>query len=168
MDMVVAVFDEVDNVVWAPQNNAPAGQMEQVVALPVNPANRYVVQVYETNGREGNYFMTIEGNGASVIILSRGILTNDDTQQDFIIPYARHFWYYYGEVGDTVDVLTTADDGQLMLIWLRDQRANLLTDDLGTEEELLEFTLPETGLYLVWLEELSYEEAFYEVTVTNN
>jgi hypothetical protein len=36
------------------------------------------------------------------------------------------------------------------------------------EEEIVDVELPETGLYLIWLEEFAYEPAPYTITVRNN
>ncbi len=173
MNIVVAVYDEADNTVLAPQDNAPAGQLEEIRNLRVDPTKSYIVQVYETNGRDGAYFMTIVGDQTEVVLFSRGILSYGLTRQDTIAADHRHFWYFYGEAGDVIDITTTTDANKLILISLYDMNADLLSDDDGVEleyveEEILDFTLPETGLYLIWLEEFAYESAPYTLTIRDD
>ena len=172
MNLAVAVYDEADNLLIE-QNNAPAGQLERVVNLRVDPDIAYVIQVYETNGREGTYFMTIVGDRTEVILNSRGILTYGQTRQDILAEDHRHFWYFYGNAGDIIDITTTTDADKLILISLYDMNADLVVDEDGIEleyieEEILDLELPETGLYLIWLEEFAYEAASYTITVRNN
>lgn len=172
MNVAVAVYDGDDNLLVT-QDNAPAGQLEEITNLRVDPAKTYIIQVYETNGRPGGYFMTIVGNQTEVVLYSRGLLSSGLTRQDRMAAYHRHFWYFYGEAGDVIDITTTTDPDKLILISLYDMNADLMFDDNGdkleyVEEEILDFTLPETGLYLIWLEEVGYEPASYSITVISN
>lgn len=169
MNMAVAVFDGDDNLLVT-QDNAPAGQLEEITNLRVDPAKTYIIQVYETNGRSGAYFMTIVGDQTEVVLYSRGLLSSGLTRQDGMAADHRHFWYFYGRAGDVIDITTTTTPDRLILISLYDMNADLMTDDDGdeleyVEEEILDFTLPETGLYLIWLEEFGYEAASYSITV---
>ncbi|MCL4264291.1 MAG: hypothetical protein KJ069_13795 [Anaerolineae bacterium] len=172
MNLVIAVYDEQDNLL-VEQDNAPAGQLEEIRNLRLDPTQTYIIQVYETNGRPGVYFMTIVGDQTEVVLYSRGILSSGLTRQDILAAEHRHFWYFYGEAGDVIDITTTTDPDKLILISLYDMNADLLSDDDGVEleyveEEILDFTLPETGLYLIWLEEFAYELAPYSITVIVN
>lgn len=172
MNVAVAVYDGDDNLLVT-QDNAPAGQLEEITNLRVDPAKTYIIQVYETNGRPGGYFMTIAGNQTEVVLYSRGLLSSGLTRQDRLAADHRHFWYYYGEAGDVIDITTTTDPDKLILISLYDMNADLMSDENGdeleyVEEEILDFTLPETGLYLIWLEEFGYEPASYSITVISN
>ncbi len=170
MNIAIAVYDETDNLIVT-QDNAPAGQMEEIRNLRVDPTKTYIIQVYETTGRAGNYFMTIVGDQTEVILYSRGLLSGGISRQDTLAADHRHFWYFYGQAGDVIDITTTTDPDKLILISLYDMNADLLLDDDGVEleyveEAILDFPLPETGLYLIWLEEFAYEQAPYSITVT--
>ncbi len=172
MNLAVAVYDETDTLLLE-QNNAPAGQLEEVRGLVVDPDGTYIIQVYDVNGAEGHYFITIVGNEPEIVLYSRGILPYGSMRQDAIAADHRHFWYFYGQAGDVVDILTTANGSGLLLISLYDKDADLMEDDNGdvleyVEEEIIDFTLPETGLYLIWLEEFAYEPASYTITVVKN
>ncbi|HRQ41873.1 MAG TPA: hypothetical protein PLD25_28455 [Chloroflexota bacterium] len=172
MNVAIAVYDDSDNLLMT-QDNAPAGQLEEIRNLRVDPTQTYIIQVYETNGRGGAYFMTIVGDQAGLVLYSRGILSSGLTRQDRLAADHRHFWYFYGQAGDVVDITTTTDPDKLILISFYDMNADLLTDDNGdeleyVEEEILDFTLPETGLYLIWLEEFAYEPASYSITIIAN
>lgn len=172
INLALAVYDEQDNLLME-QNNAPAGQLEQIVGLPVNPDNAYTVQVYDANGLTGNYFLTIVGNQTEDKLSSRGILQYNNTRQDRLAEFVRHFWYFYGEAGDVIDVTAVTGSDEIILISLYDENADVLFDDNGdaleyVEGEILDFTLPATGLYLIWLEELVFDPASYTLTLTGN
>jgi hypothetical protein len=127
--------------------------------------------VYDANGLPGNYFLTIVGNQTEIILSSRGILQYNNSRQDTLADGARHFWYFYGEAGDVVDVSAVTGSDEIILISLYDQSADILLDDNGDpleyiEEEIVDFTLPATGLYLIWLEESIFDPANYTLTLT--
>lgn len=172
MDIAIAVFDDSDTPLRV-QNNAPAGQLEEIQNLPVDPNGTYIVQVYDANGIAGHYFMSIVGNETGLVLLSKGILAYGATRQVTIAEDHNHFWYFYGQAGDVVDITTVAQGDDLMLLSLYDQRAALLDDENGNslqyeEEEILDVTLPETGLYLIWVSEEFSTPASYSITVTKN
>jgi hypothetical protein len=60
-----------------------------------------------------------------------------------------------------------------MLISLYDKDAELLEDDNGdfleyVEVEIQDVTLPQTGLYLIWVEEFAYDSANYSIALLEN
>jgi hypothetical protein len=172
VDIAIAVFDDSDTPLRV-QNSAPAGQVETMQNLMVDPNGTYTVQVYDANGMPGHYFMTIVGNETGLVLLSKGILSNGVTQQAMIAEDHNHFWYFYGQAGDVVDITTIAQGNALMILSLYDQRAALLDDENGNalqyeEEEILDVTLPDTGLYLIWVEEEFFTPASYSITLIKN
>jgi len=169
MNLTLVVFDEIDNELIN-QNNAPAGQIEEITNLMVNPNETYIIQVYEVNGLAGDYFLTIEGNDSPLLLSSRGVLTYGETQSDMLPEGDYHFWYFNGEAGDVIDIITAADNNQLLLITLLDSQNDIVRDEFGDfieyiEEEVTDLTLPATGLYLIWLEEFAYETTNYSITL---
>lgn len=172
MNLALTVIDEIDNEI-ANQNSAPAGQLETIANLSVNPNETYIVQVYEANGIGGDYFMTIEGNNSAIVLSSRGVLRYGETKMDSLPEADYHFWYFYGEADDIIDIVTSADNNGLLLISLNDSKGEIVQDEFGNfieyiEEEVTDLTLPASGLYLIWLEEFAYEPTNYSVSLVRH
>lgn len=174
MNLSLVVFDEIDNEI-ANQNSAGVGQMETINNISVDPDAAYIIQVFETNGIEGDYFMTIVGNETEIILSSRGVLTYGDLRADALPEDHRHFWYFYAEADDVIDITTSADAAmdKFLLITLFDAEGEIVEDEFGEiveymEEEVLDLTIQETGLYLIWLEEFAYEPTNYTISIDDH
>lgn len=172
MNLALTVIDEIDNEI-ANQNSAPTGQIEAIANLSVNPNETYIVQVYEANGIGGDYFMTIEGNNSTIILSSRGVLRYGETKMDSLPEGDYHFWYFYGQANDVIDIVTSADNNGLLLISLNDSKGEIVQDEFGNyieyiEEEVTDLRLPASSLYLIWLEEFAYEPTNYSISLVRH
>lgn len=170
MDLVIAVFDNQQNLL-VEQNSSPAGHLESIINLIVDPSQRYVVQVYERQGLPGDYFITLVGDDPDIVLSSRGVLTYGQTGQDHMHEGHYHFWYFYGQQGDVVNITTVAADSRLLLLTLYNHEGDVMQDSSGrnleyVEETISNFTVPETGLYLIWLEEAIFDPATYSITIS--
>ncbi|MCP4358923.1 MAG: hypothetical protein GY796_12965 [Chloroflexi bacterium] len=172
VDPIIAVFDETDNLIME-QNDAPAGQIETINSLVVNPTGIYIIQVYGANGNGGDYFVTIDSNESSGLVpASQELLAYGENSGGSIAEDNIHFWYFASEAGDTIDISTSATGDNTMLISLYDKSYDLVQDMNGDDikwidEVVKNVALPETGLYVISLEEGAYNQADYTISLSS-
>ncbi len=167
VNATVAVFNSNGDLLIE-QNKSGKGYLEEIIQLTVNPDETYTVEVFDENGNSGAYYLTIVGDQVPAVLSSRGILNYGETREDYLPENHRHFWYFNGQMGETISITTTAELDTLILISLYDSQADVLEDEHGNpieyiEESVIDIVLPETGLYLIWLEEFSYDATDYSL-----
>jgi hypothetical protein len=79
-----------------------------------------------------------------------------------------HFWHVYGTAGETVTIRVTPSDSSDLFIRLFGPNDTLLVDfhdetGDGEVEEILSFTLPETGIYSILVGEFNFGRSDYSI-----
>ena len=158
-------------------NESPAGEIETIGRQTLNQAGTYRIIVREGEQRASVYhIMALDQFNASLIF--SGILDIGETHSDTLKEFTDNFWFFNGEGNMSVDItVAPTDSNRDVLFKLYGPDGALLTGSYGDEgwidsglngepEELLDFTLPGTGLYAVHVGESSFEPAGFTITVT--
>ncbi len=170
-------FDIVDENggVIASQDVPGGGAIGTAAGVPVDPAQFYTLEIYATDGSSGNYAIVLWGNDEFAVL---------NEAQDFLdygqigsatFPFAEayHYWFFYGQAGEVVDIVTSSEPDRLILVSLYDGQGNVVVDangdDVGlVDQEALGISLPETGLYAIWLFENDFLSSNYTIRVSRN
>lgn len=169
IDTVLAIRKESGEQILS-QNEQSYGELETINNFRLEPQTNYLIEVYSASGVGGDYILTVWGDDSEIVLNSRGILQSGTQESDTIAADHRHFWYFYATQGQTAVLDVPTSNGRVMLITLLDDNGDLVENDDGPVEyieESLEATqLPATGLYIIWLEEVTYDPANYTITLT--
>lgn len=169
------LLDGDDNILTS-SDKAGAGAIESINNFSVNPDNEYFLRVYTTSQEDGNYIVLVWGSG-ELQLNARGYLNYNQPKTD-TIPASnsvRHFWFFYGEEEEVVDITTSTvstppDNDPAMVISMYDTNGEYMELDgdeiLWFDVEVENIKLPADGLYAIWLEEISYDAAEYTVSIS--
>ncbi len=147
-------------VILTDRNSVPAGGVESI-SLPVTSAGEYILQVYETSGQGGRYFISLWdeiGDYRPMGTLQTGVQRSATITQIMV-----HVWFFQGSAGQTVTIQTAAPSGSDLLLSLYDPTEELLTYQSGL---IGQFVLPESGWYKLEVEEFNREQTTYQMTMT--
>ncbi|MCP4424772.1 MAG: hypothetical protein GY803_09790 [Chloroflexi bacterium] len=167
VDIVVIVIDPSGAALIA-QDNAGAGQVEVVSDLNMSQAGEYQIVVYAVNDAVGDYGLMALDDLSSPFIFD--VIAYNEPVFTSFNESVEQFWFFTGDDTDTVSI--TADPNDTADIGIDflgpDNEALIIKDDnpldLGGEgetEQLLNYRLPISGLYGLWL----YGEAEGTITV---
>ena len=154
---------------------AGANQIEAVKQLSVNPNQEYKIRVFNQGSTgEGNYILTVWGNVDGTYYDVRGILSFGQSGNATIpaatdLLYPTHLWFFYGQQNDVITIDTSSPD-ESMLISLYDPEGNIVETDFEeidyVEDIVEDVPLPATGLYIISLEELTYDMTAYTIRLS--
>jgi hypothetical protein len=171
LDIEITILDPSGAVV-AQQNNAQGGSPEVLAAVPLSELGTYDILITSENDETGFY-----------AILALDVL--DDDYYTFVFndtlevgqsetttarPNNDHFWFFFGTAGETVTIRVSPTDISDLFIRLFGPNDSLLVDfhnetGEGEVEELLSFTLPDTGFYSLLLGELNFGASTYTISL---
>ena len=170
-------FDLVDEngVVVASQDVPAGGKLGTAAGISVDPTLLYTLEIYSPDGSAGDYAITLWGDDEfSVPNEARGFLEYGQMGSASLpADGASHYWFFYGQAGETVDVVTSSEPDRLLLVSLYDGQGNVVLDANGddvewVDEEALGVPLPRTGLYAIWLIENDFQSSNYTIQVSQN
>ena len=171
MNLGLELLDYDDNVLTG-SDRAGANEIEEISNFSIDPEMEHYLHIFAESPVEGSYILIIWGS-EGLSLDARGYLNYNQPQSTTIeaSESIRHFWFFYGEENDVVDIVTTtSDDLSAMVISMYDVNGDYMELDgdelLFWEEEIRNITLPEDGLYAFWLEEEAFGEAEYTVTIS--
>jgi len=171
-DPVLKIVDEGGNTV-VDQNNAGAGAVERVERLALNAGESYQLVVREKDGQAAGYSFTIDdGDGANILFFVAP-LAYDETKNTLMGTDQIDFWHFFGEEGDVVTIAVVPNDESDVLFLLLtpllvDMSDDYIDDRPSGQPEQATFTLPEAGLYTIWVEEWTLSGSDYLVTLTKS
>lgn len=151
-DIVLRIVRENLSVIQQADNN-PAGGPESLAAVPLNENEDYFVQVYSPTGASTNYCLVVsdevEWFPGDVIAgsMSYGNIVSNDTYEGGI-----DYWCFMGSSGDVISIVNTPDDSseENLFIGLHGPPSyGPLGDDYFDGLQLLNFSLPETGMFVL-------------------
>ena len=170
-DISLALVDTtMDQIVG--QNLVQGNEIETAVFPNLNPTHTYHLNVNNPTQADNDYVALVWGDD-SLQLEAKDILEYGEAVSA-TIPASdsiRHFYFFYGEAGDVVSIKITTEGGTTaMVISVYDVHGDFLEAD-GDElrfidEEINNVQLSETGLYTLWLEELTFDLANYTVAVS--
>lgn len=175
-DLSLEIQDSEGETVAA-SNVSAAGQVERIAAQTFNEGGTFRIIVREVQQRSSAYhIMALNQFNAS--LLFSGILDIGETENDTLDEFTDNFWFFSGESNMSVDItVSPTQNNRDVLFKVYGPDGALLTGSYGPEgwidnglngesEELLNFTLPGTGLYAIHVGESSFEAADFTITVT--
>ncbi|MFZ0543861.1 MAG: PPC domain-containing protein [Candidatus Promineifilaceae bacterium] len=173
LDAVIMIQDPSGNIV-AQQNDAQDGAPEILTEVPLGDPGTYNILITGENDSTGYYailvtdgldedYYTFVFNGTIAIGDSRSV--NERPNND-------HFWHFYGEAGTIITIRVTPSDNADLFIRLFGPNDTLPVDfhnesSAGEAEEILSFSLPDTGFYSILVGELSFGAATYTISLTS-
>ena len=156
MNLGITILDENLNVVKT-QDASLAG-LPEIMYFDPPDAEDYKVRISERNGIGGGYLLTI---GVDPILLNaRGMLTYGLPRGGTVYEDELDYWFFQGQKGDVVEITISSEAGAdtYALLFMADG------DDIGGLDETI--TLPDTGWYIIELEEFELQQNSYDITVS--
>jgi len=174
MSITFDLVDENGRII-ASQDVPAGGKLGTAAGVPVDPALFYTLEIYSPDGSAGGYAITLWGDDEFAVpneargFLEYGQMGSASLQADG----ASHYWYFYGQAGEVVDIVTSFEPDRLLLISLYDGQGDVVADANGdnvelVDQEALGIPLSETGLYAIWLIENDFQSSNYTIRVDRN
>jgi hypothetical protein len=168
LDASITIRDSSGNIV-AEQNEAQDGAPEVMGGVLLTQPGDYEILISSANETTG-YYAILVLNEESYSFIFNGTLDLGDSQSNNLNENNDHFWQFYGTAGQTVTINVTPSDASNLFLRLFGPNDTLLVDfhdesDEGEPEELVSFTLPDTGIYSLLIGELSFGSAAYTITL---
>ena len=174
MSVTFDLVDENGGVI-ASQDVPAGGKLGTAAGIPVDPALFYTLEIYSPDGSAGDYAITLWGDDEFAVpnesrgFLEYGQMGSVSLQADG----ASHYWFFYGQAGESVDIVTSSEPDRLLLVSLYDGEGEVVIDANGddvelVDEEALGVPLPRTGLYAIWLIENDFQSSNYTIRVSRN
>lgn len=156
------------------QNSAAAGQLETLTITVASDEERYEVLVENADRSATDYFIVIHDadpdNGDFQRVVN-GLLTSGSQQNNVNLPEdTDHIWYFIGNEGDELSITVTpgSDDdtfAALIGIGTDEDLGNAVDGDYG-EEDTVDYTLPNSGLYVIVVGDWDYDGGSYGIVIT--
>jgi hypothetical protein len=171
VDVMISIVDLLENTLWE-QNLSPAGSVEAMVNAPLPSAGDYQVRLVSANSSAGSYAMMILFKD-SYQFVAQDILDYGSSEAGTLEANNDHFWFFHGASGETITLsLTPFDSGDLFLEVYGPDGGNLtgFFDDTaaGETETLVDFDLPENGMYSIRMGEYDFLPSSYQITLNSS
>jgi hypothetical protein len=144
-----------------------ASQALILTDIPLTEPGTYEILVSTAAGSSGNYAILV-GDEESYNFVFRGFLEDGDSFDAEMAAESDHFWHFTGQAGEVINIVVTPNDVEDLFLRLFGSDGNRLVEfhDLeagGEAEELVDYSLPETGLYSLLVGENDFESAEYSI-----
>ncbi|MCB8944889.1 MAG: pre-peptidase C-terminal domain-containing protein [Ardenticatenaceae bacterium] len=166
-DLLISIVDE-ERTILAEDNtgpNSPAviGQFE------LNTAGPYLIYVQTQDGSPADYALMLLYADSLNFIFQPVIAYGADEVVN-LPPVSEHFWHFAGNTGDQITITVDPDDTTNVFLELYGPDANRISNPFISSggdgvTEVLEFTLPEDGLYSIRVGEWDFGAGSYELTL---
>lgn len=156
------------------QNSAGAGSVERIAGLEVDIGGTLSIVVQESD-RQATYYALLLNKSSYVtdtFYNLAGLLAYNQGQSATLPPNNDQIWVFPGEGGDTVSINLAPQGSSDLIFNLYGPTGNTLLDDYrndsgaGQAEFLLNYTLPDDGLYAIHVGEFDFAAANYTLTVS--
>ncbi len=170
LDAGIAIRDPSGNIV-AQQNKSQDNSPEIMVAIPLNETGTYDILITNENNASGHYAILVL-NDESYTFVFNGTLDKGQSESAELRENNDHFWNFFGTAGETITIRVTPADDSNLFIRMFGADATLVVDfhdetGSGEVEELLSFTLPDTGFYSILVGELNFGASNYMIALMN-
>lgn len=173
-DMRLAVLDPAGNRI-VDQNDSGTGEIERIEALEAGTTGTYRLLINEDQGRDTDYLMILLNNGydSYYAFSFAGVLTYGSTRSGSLGEEMDQFWFFFGNAGERVNINVAPTDSSNLFLEVYDPEGNMEVDTVdeaggGGTEQVLNFQLPNTGLFAIRVGEMDYQPASYTVLVARN
>lgn len=168
LDAGIMIRDPSGNIVGQ-QNNAQDGAPEVLVTVPLTELGTYDVLITNENDVTGYYAILVLTEESYTFVFN-GTIDTGQSEPAELKTDNDHFWHFYGTAGDIVTIRVTPNDNSDLFIRLFDPEAHLTVElhnetGPGEVEELLSYTLPDTGFYSILVGELNFGAANYTISL---
>jgi hypothetical protein len=171
LDIEITILDPSGAVV-AQQNNAQGGSPEVLTAVSLSELGTYDILVTSENGETGFYAILVLDvlDDDYYTFVFNNTLEVGQSETTTARPNNDHFWFFFGTAGEQVTIRVSPTDISDLFIRLFGPDDSLLVDfhnetGEGEVEELLSFTLTETGFYSLLLGELNFGASSYTISL---
>jgi hypothetical protein len=174
-DFVISIIDESDNAIIDQQNNGASDELEIAVVNSAD-AGIYSIQVATVDSASGYYAIAgIDGDSISSLPTAyKGILEDGDSLRSTVEIDYEDYWFFYAEAGDSVTITVEPFDINAdMIIYLYNDKVDgsgpiidVDSPTLGATEALVDFVIPQDGVYMIATSEFDFNEVDYEITLS--
>lgn len=167
--MAISFYD-LDGDLIAEQNDAQNGEPEILSSLALPSAGTYEIRVHSPGNASGQYAILVYDEGSYPFIF-QGTLAYGGSQNAALDVESDHFWHFVGQSGDVVTVnVDQSDNSDLILRLYGPDGLSLIEysnkSPAGIPERLLNYSLPDSGLYSVVVGEFNFGRAVYQIIIT--
>lgn len=167
------IVDENEAVIAT--QDVSGGDIGTAAGITVDPAQFYTIEIFAPDSSVGNYAIVLWGNDPlATPNEAQGFLAYGQTASAALRADGdNHYWFFYGQAGELVDITTSSEPDRLLLLSLYDRQGNVVVDGNGDDVELIDqealaVPLPETGLYAIWLIENDFSSSNYTIQLRRN
>lgn len=173
-DVVLTVLDPAGNRVIE-QNDSGPGEIERIEAFEAQGSGGYRVVISEASAAETYYALLLLNSNYEDYypFVFAGMLAYGSNVTASMAEATDHFWFFFGNAQDVVNINVAPTDQTDLFIDLFDPEGDVLEDSIdsggsGGSEQLNNFVLPSTGLYGIRVGEISYEASNFTILVSRN
>lgn len=168
LDVSITIRDPFGAVV-AQQNSAQDGSPEVLSAVFLTTIGSYDILISSETGATGYYAILVLDQDSYTFVFNQTLDMGQDETTN-LHENNDHFWFFYGAAGESVTIRVSPLDDADLFMRLFGPGGILLIDfhnetGEGEVEELLDFTLPETGFYSLLVGELAFGAATYTISL---
>ncbi|MEM7333404.1 MAG: hypothetical protein AAF490_15045 [Chloroflexota bacterium] len=164
---IISLIDPLDNVIIDSQDSSKAGEIEAIQNLGISGSGTYQLFISSEGNIATEYMVNYYDTRSSPQLAFEGILGNTATLSDVILIDWDDNWIFYAEENDIINVLvdpTEPDVDLFLTLWSKDGDEAESDEDIGLSEEIANFQIPSTGLYVLQIGEWDFEETGYTIT----
>ena len=170
LDVTVSVVDP-DGQTIAQQNNASNGEPEILSGVTLMNPGVYDILVSSPTGEPGNYSILVS-NEESYSYIFQGTLQIGDGRTATAAAENDHFWHFTGSAGQAVTIVVIpTGDSDLFLNLFDTHGVPLIRfhneTSSGEPEQIINYVLPESGIYPLRVGEFNYNPYEYEIFLTD-
>jgi hypothetical protein len=170
MDVSLTIRDPQGETIIDNQNTGGAGQPETAVLSEVENGN-YEILIIQAGGTAASYALAVLNEFSQPLVFA-GSLSYSDTRTANLPANKDHMWHFQGAAGHSINVAIRPQGSANLSFGLYNPAMQELTwiDEAGAggNEQLINFLLPVTGFYTIWVQEDLFEAATYEINLTRN
>jgi hypothetical protein len=170
LDIVVTIVDPAGQILVL-QNNSHGQEPEIVEGITLIEPGVYDILISSPTGEPGFYAILISDD-ESYPFLFKGTLLIDDVRSIIMVSETDHFWHFTGNSGQSISLsVVPFDDSDLFLNLFGTDGISLIRfhDETtsGEPEQLINYILPDTGIYSLRVGEYNLGQAEYEIFLTD-
>lgn len=166
-DVTITLFDPSGNGI-ATTSSASGNQTGRIRDQALNEVGEYTIQVRAAINQSTHYGLLITSDDTDSIRLA-GVLEDGDDTSGTLGEDGFDYWLFWGTAGDAVTITVSPQNDSEPYVILYDSEDNSLESssiDPDTDAQVIEYTLTENNVYLIWVEEFDFLEMTYDIELT--
>lgn len=155
------------------QNLSGAGDPEVISAVEATTGGIYTIEIRSASAQAANYVLNYYLADTTFTFNFQAVLSDSDTFSGVTLPEETdHIWTFFASAGETVSfsVIPDANDTDfLVTLYSKDgDEAESDEFELGATESILDFSIPETGMYALQIGDWDLRERGYTLEFERN